>query len=196
MQTNARDRLDGNASDENEPVNDEMWGLVEQLEVGDDIDIRTRTYRVAEISHNPGRKIIKIDRHGSPLDRSYRLESDDPTDPDNDQLRIILGMIDGFDRSNNAPIDVEEVTIDGEPVVNVDESEDIETDGDDDDDEAAAPALIADGGVRVDQQTDLWNYGHEAAERAADTCPNGRSWCNGVDTEPHCCLDCFEVDDQ
>lgn len=54
--------------------------------------------------------------------------------------------------------------------------------------------LVTDGGVVVENdQTDLWTYGQEAAERV-DTCPHGRSWCDGPDTDPHCCLGCFEVD--
>lgn len=56
--------------------------------------------------------------------------------------------------------------------------------------------VVTDGGVTVeDDQTDLWTYGHEADDRV-DTCPHGRSWCDGADSDPHCCLGCFEVSDQ
>lgn len=53
--------------------------------------------------------------------------------------------------------------------------------------------LVTDGGVRVDDQTDLWNYALEPAA-PADTCPSGREWCDGPETEPHPCLGCFKLE--
>lgn len=45
------------------------------------------------------------------------------------------------------------------------------------------------------RQTSLWTYGQQAAKRA-DTCPNGREWCPGPDSEELGCLGCFEVDSE
>lgn len=28
-----------------------------------------------------------------------------------------------------------------------------------------------------------------------ESCPNGRSWCDGADSDKHCCLGCFEGDE-
>lgn len=51
----------------------------------------------------------------------------------------------------------------------------------------------SDASTANNEQTDLWTYGQQAADRA-DTCPNGRELCDGPDSEELGCLGCFEVD--
>lgn len=62
-------------------------------------------------------------------------------------------------------------------------------------DVSSVPRPVTDGGVVADDQTDLWTYGQQASERA-DTCPSGREWCEGNDTDEDdlCCFGCFEVE--